>query len=368
MIYIVVFLLSLVFTHLASRAKGRFAQIIFSILALLFPVLLAGFRDSTVGTDTQNYITFFDIAIGQPSLKNYIDSVPDLEIGYVLLTYLSAKITLFSQVYLIIVSAFILIPVYLAAFNLKNKLNPTMVMSVFYLLFYNESLNLMRQYLAMGIILLAVSYLILNKKMLFFIGMSIAISFHTTAILALPIYFIPRLVNSRPIRKNALLYVIVSIILIAFVMGGNWMGIGFGMGLNDRQMSYLENSSNSSISMSTFIVYFTVFAALFYKSMKQRQLNYLVDFYTVMSLIALSLLLTSLFSHTFYRFSLIFSVASCLSIPSVCYRTDNNIIIKPYSKGVTAILLLLFFAYWYFAVVIRGSNETYPYNSILLGL
>lgn len=146
------------------------------------------------------------------------------------------------------------------------------------------------------------------------------------------------------------------------------MGIGFGMGLNDRQMSYLENSSNSSISMSTFIVYFTVFAALFYKSMKQRQLNYLVDFYTVMSLIALSLLLTSLFSHTFYRFSLIFSVASCLSIPSVCYRTDNNIIIKPYSKGVTAILLLLFFAYWYFAVVIRGSNETYPYNSILLGL
>lgn len=368
MIYIIVFLLSVVFTYLASRIRGRFALFFLSVLALLFPVLLAGFRNPTVGTDTQNYLTFFDIAIGQSSLKNYIDSVPEIEIGYVVLTYLAAKITIFSQVYLIIVSAVIIIPVYMAAFNLKNKLSPAMVMGVFYLLFYNESLNLMRQYLAMGFILLAVSYLILNKKILYIIVMGIAISFHTTALLALPIYFIPRLVASKPIGKNALLYIIVSIIIIAFVMGGNWMGVGFGIKLNDRQLSYIENSASSAISMSTFIVYFAVFFVLFMKSINQRQLNYIVDFYTVMSLMALSLLLTSLFSHTFYRLSLIFSVICCLSIPSICSRTNNNIVLKPYSKGVTVTLLLLFFSYWYFSVVLRGSNETYPYNSILLGL
>ena len=146
------------------------------------------------------------------------------------------------------------------------------------------------------------------------------------------------------------------------------MGAGFGLGLNDRQMSYIENSASTAISMSTFIVYFAVFLVLFTKTIKQRQLNYIVDFYTVMSLIALSLLLTSLFSHTFYRLSLIFSVICCLSIPSVCFRTNNSTVLKPYSKGLTVVLLLLFFAYWYFAVVLRGSNETYPYNSIILGL
>ena len=57
MIYLITFSFSTFFTFIAEhtrRNKGLF--LLYSLIAILFPSLLAGFRDRGIGTDTIGYV------------------------------------------------------------------------------------------------------------------------------------------------------------------------------------------------------------------------------------------------------------------------------------------------------------------------
>ena len=63
-------------------------------------------------------------------------------------------------------------------------------MLVFYYLFYNTSLNMMRQWIAMAILFMAFSYLILEEKKKYCILTLVACLFHTSAILGFAILIV----------------------------------------------------------------------------------------------------------------------------------------------------------------------------------
>lgn len=54
--YIITFILSLLFTYMASKVSSRVGRILLSILAISGPVILASFRDIGIGTDSLNYM------------------------------------------------------------------------------------------------------------------------------------------------------------------------------------------------------------------------------------------------------------------------------------------------------------------------
>ena len=56
LIYIFVFLLSIIFTILCDGSEKKSYRIAFALIAILIPSLLAGFRDYGVGYDTQIYV------------------------------------------------------------------------------------------------------------------------------------------------------------------------------------------------------------------------------------------------------------------------------------------------------------------------
>lgn len=65
-------------------------------------------------------------------------------------------------------------------------------MLVFFLLFYNTSLNMMRQWIAMAILFMAFSYLILGERKIYYILTLVACLFHTSAVMGFVISFIYR--------------------------------------------------------------------------------------------------------------------------------------------------------------------------------
>ena len=85
-----------------------------SLLAVLPPILIAGLRDSTVGSDTDLYVIpiFNGIASNGQNLIEFLDSYPGMEWGYLFVNYVIAQITDEPFVLLLCIHILIIIPIF----------------------------------------------------------------------------------------------------------------------------------------------------------------------------------------------------------------------------------------------------------------
>ena len=93
-IYICVFILSITFTYFAEKSRNKINFILCSFIAILIPSILAGIRDSGIGTDTQVYVdsswyiieTYANQSI-TIFIKDILNNNIQLEIAYNLIGY-----------------------------------------------------------------------------------------------------------------------------------------------------------------------------------------------------------------------------------------------------------------------------------------
>lgn len=135
------------------------------MIAVLLPSLLAGFRDSGVGTDTLIYaddvwekITYCDN--WNIFFLSYATRVfDDIELLYLLINYLVYQLggnlhTLYFMVNFIVVLFF-----YMTAYDNRKKASMWLVMALFFLMYYNVSLNLIA-----NLLLCQCVYMLLNMQ------------------------------------------------------------------------------------------------------------------------------------------------------------------------------------------------------------
>ncbi|PZU86787.1 MAG: hypothetical protein DI529_08205, partial [Chryseobacterium sp.] len=98
--YLIVFFLSILFTHLAQESDKNNRKLfffVFSAFAVLLPSLLAGLRDSGIGTDTETYVdtvwrTINRINSYEEFQKLYKqEKFDDIEYGYLLLNFIGSR-------------------------------------------------------------------------------------------------------------------------------------------------------------------------------------------------------------------------------------------------------------------------------------
>ena len=181
MIFIVNQILILIESIICSNMKKHGQKIFLSVtFAQLF--VLLGFRSFDVGTDTQTYIATFRAAklgfnIDQFEILNRIvikvlANVPNAEVIYLAL-YAFATLACFYY------------------FIKNNSEDVYLSVSIFSgLMFYYLCFNLVRQALAMAIVSVAITKLNKGKKGAFFVLVLIAIGFHTSAMVAVLIWFV----------------------------------------------------------------------------------------------------------------------------------------------------------------------------------
>ena len=147
-------------TKLSSQ-KNKVAIQILSLLAILLPALLAGLRASDIGTDVEYYIiNNFEVARHVSSFKNYLPLIYAKEPLYLAIVYIIAKVFGNIQVLLFTFSFLTILFVYLSVWKWKKNLSVPLFLLIYYFLYYNDSLNIIRQHLAMAIILYGITNLL----------------------------------------------------------------------------------------------------------------------------------------------------------------------------------------------------------------
>lgn len=190
--------------------KVDLRAIIVLFLISIVLVLLVTYRSEYTGTDTKQYM--LNWSFGAESAMRRAWSSGEIffwSIFAFCIKYANIRVAFF--IYALISIWFVLIAIY----KLSFKTNPFYVTFVYLLLFYQECFNLLRQMPAMAFAFLAFTYVFDRKLIRYVILMVSAVMFHSSAILAFPIYWIYRRKKMK-ISSIAGWTIGISIVLVGF--------------------------------------------------------------------------------------------------------------------------------------------------------
>ncbi len=380
-IYLAVFALSSFFTAIAqysSQKKQSGAFLAFSSIAILLPVLLAAFRDPGIGTDTASY----GINVWHSVLTNHrLDSLlhqynngyfPEVELIYLALNWFIAQFTDDIHVLFFALNLIVIGFIYKAAYDNRHKANMWQVMLFFNLLFYSNSLNLLRQYIAVAIGTYAYKFLETRewKKLIFWV--IIMFLWHNTTIVFVALIGIDILFKIKNKKINRIIYASIALsIYILFVHFDEILLFIVNRGLIPyRFKAYLSQYSDetffdtTSTLLAFFMLAFFVYLRFYLKPNENK--NELTTFFSYKA-IATALNLTSMISKFVFRMSYFFSnITDCIFLPRALFMLKEKSRSRYYIFSTLFVLLCTVF--WYFLYVKNGINQVIPYKSSILGI
>lgn len=363
MIYFVTYVISAVLCELGFKKNER-AAIFVIATALFLPAFLAGVRDDTIGTDRLVYgdALFEDVLNSQDLF--HLDDVWTgwIEPGYIYLNVLVGRIYPSVNFFYFVLS-FIQSACVLAAFKVLNiRKYAGFAYAAYLFLFFQPSLNLLRQSLSVSVSLLCVALLIKNKKWLAGITFLLAMSFHNSAIIVLLIPLIMLFILKFHSLKA---YVFVSLSILFFLAWGGWFVDKFAPILNMEASRYSDYFASSDVTgFSNTEMVFALFQGFFiflnYKKFRGNSLT--LNFFVFVSVASIPLSQVLMFGGDYVGRLIVLFNWMMLPMYAIVVRLSERK--KVVLTGLSAYVL----SYWYFHYIYLGWNQTYPYASSIMGL
>lgn len=171
-----------------SRDGGGRNRLVLWVTFVVF-LVVASIRAESVGSDTPNYAKYF---YGIVACDNFGDAlaVSRYEAGFAAVTYLLTRITDSFNVYLLVLCSFYYgsVVVFIGKYG---KSYGSAVLIAFGLAVFYDPLVTLRQSVAVGFFLIAFGDLLRRKVLRYFALIAIACSFHISAVILVPVYFLP---------------------------------------------------------------------------------------------------------------------------------------------------------------------------------
>lgn len=378
MIYIAVFLASCIFFWLSEKCKSGFSKNFFAVIAILIPCILAGLRADTVGTDVKVYVEpLYNAAKKSHTFSAYMKQrwfviwrymyVKDFEIGFSLLVFFIQKIGGSFATVLFVIQMLIIGPIF---FGLKKMHKPYPIffgMFVFYCLFYNTSLNMMRQWIAMAILFMAFPYLVSEEKKKYCILVLVACLFHNSAIMGFAILAVYMYSTKRkdsikianfkldeamsPIKIFVYGCVaLLSLNIITTIL--SYTGLS-------KYVGYIQGDTGLYLLPSQIFLRLPIILLFVIRWKRILKEDRLAPFYG--SMLVLDLLASQLMSINAYAFRIgsFFSEYNMLSYSAMVYAGNRKYRTNRY---VTLLYVLVdMLCYWAYYYVITGTHVTFPY-------
>lgn len=370
MIYIICFGISALLAYFANKAKNRVASVCLSVLSILVTVTLAGLRDYTIGIDTDNYLTlprFWAGAVKRDTLLAYLQYYSSLGFGEPLFAFLLGVVERFTgsfTVFLFAAHLVIITGVYIGSFRQRAHVNPAMVLLLFYLFFFNHSLNITRQYMAMAIVFAALADIEQKKYLRFFVVVIIAKFIHTSALLALGALIIhwilygkyrvsPSLYSSIRSRQ---LFIIGALTILVFLFP--WLcRILIAAGVLPAKYAFFLNAEEAE--HATLITLFLL-VEMFVLVVLRKQLRRSTPYYRYFLISSVSYLILQQLSATLVygkRVAAYYSLGNLVTIALIpqSFQKRGNRVVS------TFLVLMVALVYWWYVYVLRNASQTYPY-------
>ena len=371
MIYILCFAVSAGFAILANRTKNRFLFFVLSLLSISVVVALAGFRDYTIGTDTYNYLEkkmYWGGAVSAESIWEYFRFYFPLGYGeplFAVLLGVIAQLTGNFTIFLIICHTIILVCVYIGIFRFKEYVNPAFVLLLYYLLYYNHTLNMIRQHMAMAIVFVGLADIIRKKYIRFCFFVFIAFLFHTTAIIALGLLMVYGVINIKFGKlkkigaKPRICFTVFSLSGVVFLFAPiiNFL-VDFGI-LNKRYLYFLRNNVDPALIASIVVLLGLLGVLIFRKAIKEKCED--ANFFILVSMCYLILMQLSLTVAYGKRIALHFAMSDLITLGLVESSPKSSK--KRLFVRMVAIAICLI--YWIYIYAFRNAGKTFPYILVM---
>lgn len=317
---------------------------------------LSALRGAEIGTDTNSYIAIFN----ECPMPLYDFGNSRYEVGYIWLNRILRSITDNYQI-LFIVSSFF---VYYSFGRFIAKYSRNKWLSVYMFLcygFYTTTFNLVRQGIAIGILLFAFDYIVSGRKLKFAILVLIAMMFHTTAIVFFFAYM------ARNIRFSVKLFAVVGLIgIIGVYLFSVILNLAFSylpMYQRYGDSGYVGDAGLANmlyIFISAVILIYS-YSILGNKKVKSNltPMQSRVDNYSmVLVMFAFVLYILSMKANILDRVGIYFNVFTILLLPNAVkeLKGEEKFIVYP-------ILIITFYLYTMAIIMYRPLwNSVFPYS------
>ncbi|MBP3597205.1 MAG: EpsG family protein [Clostridia bacterium] len=366
-VYLIMLLLSIVFIFIAQKSKNKVLKVILYICSIL-PLFLVSALRYDLGTDyTKTYVSIFR--------KLSVNKVTkDLEISFELLVRACLLISNNPNI-LFVVTAFITLVLIMITILTKSQ-NKILSVIIFVLGgFYFETLNLVRQYIAIAIIFLS-SQLLLKKRwkydILFLLIVIFSVTIHFSSIVALVIV----LLNKRTfVDYKWLIPISVGIIMFK----SDIVSLLERVIEMTKYKKYLDISGEISyLNIIKNIFLFIVMQYVYNQAKKQNKLENADRFYLNIQGLTLLVVCLGACNFQFSRIAIYFYIFQIMSIPHFITKLSmepfENLIKKIFKKENLKIKLkpfvyigvvLLFGVNIFYTNVLNNDNEVIPYKTII---
>lgn len=360
-IYIIFFVISFILLHISEKMKEKGKKgTIFEILAIGLLAFIAAIRDTSIGTDVTVYVKPVFELCKNLGFGGINDIWYNAEIGYKIFNCAVAVFTSKFSVYLFIQQLFILIFSYLGIKGIYKK-NYSFVYLIYLFIFYNRSLNIVRQAMAMSLCIYSLKFLFENKDLKFLLIILLAFFFHKTAAVFAIAIIIYKLYKKNIKNVYYMSFAIIIIGLIFIFLFPQCIKVMTSIGIvSSNYLYYLDNYVDTTGTVSSFEialdVIFMVICIIFNKSYKEKD----GGFYFIFALIDFICLLISIKYTSIHRLGMYFR------IPVMLYFLSNLDIIpinKYYNKTkINKIVgLAISIIFWYYIFIYGKSGNTVPF-------
>ena len=283
--YLFVFYLIFLFK---SELKKRF----FLIAVGIQLILLFALRSTTTGIDIMRYQFTYDW-IATHDISAAITMRGELEnIGYFLTNFLFSRIGISFNSFLAIVGIVAVVPI-LWLIDKYSRFPFVSVIIYLSLGIYSFQFSGLKQTIAMSIVLIAFHYLLLGLKSKFYFLVFLAILFHPTAIVILPLYSI---LNTE--RIKLLIFSLVGIAFLTFLFRNQ---IGY-MAVSIYDSSYLGTyESSGSIGGTSMFLFFLIILYLIFFNKRIFCVSDMGSVYFRLLLVCFTLQVMSSYAYAFTR-------------------------------------------------------------------
>lgn len=346
LVYMVIYFLSSYFVAVGIKYKRNFLMIIGGGILILFAAIR-----SDVGTDFQNYLYLYH-SRGQ---MNFAEASSKFMVDSSVMVFLIAKISnlLGSQAFYF--GIFATISVVLVIISLNKEYNNVSIFLAFFIYLCNEyttGLNIMKQIAAVSIIFYGCKYIFHRDIKRYCIAILMAMAFHMTAIIALPLY----LAYNDNIKKDKRIK-LGLIVLYIFV------GLNYSFFLNilgGRFSTYLEYEGNVGNKSFGITVAYMIFFCLMRKRLEK--LDKRNSLFIFMYGLGMLLELIGFVSPYVKRIAIYYTFPKFIllaQIPRLFVKSNRLFIFW----GIISFNVLLFIILY----VVLGQALIYPYQTIFSG-
>lgn len=336
--------------------------VLFAALGLMIPSILAGLRDYSIGTDIEVYGNIWFEFAHNFDFFTYMRMAATSSIGlvYAVLNYIVALVAKDAHVFYFFLMLIELSLVYWAVTRFRDKISVPFAMLIYYFLFYNITLNILRQSLALAIMTAAISCLARNKNKQFLVLWMLAVFAHSSALLM--IVLLPLKIYSQQREKRFNTLVLFCVTSVAMVAYSEILALLINVGiLSERYAIYMGDiAAGGRMTRSALFIVISLLIVVAYPGLQRydKGMIFLVN----IAMIASALTLILFFGNNqIIRIAYYFDLSLLFILPMLNHMIFFELFGQR-AKWLHIFVLLLLAIYWFITVVVQRNGETYPYQ------